>query len=263
VTTSALTHSAATRPTAAACYLYALALGERSFEGFRGVADSSVEALPVDGITAVVSRADPQLIDVDIETADALGEDAPLARLIRAHDAVVRRAFEDGPVLPLRFGTFFADADRLARWVGERKPEIMRALEDVGACSEWTLRVVRDEHRTEGEAEPVATTGAAYLAARSTERRARVQRREAMAAAANQVFDAAAEHARATVETALPARLPGDRSCAYLVAAQDEDRFIESIAHARASLIQLGVDVDVAGPWPPYHFVSLPAVGDG
>ncbi|MFS8102463.1 GvpL/GvpF family gas vesicle protein [Lentzea alba] len=172
-------------------------------------------------------------------------EDSPLAVLARYHDAVVRTVFQREPVLPLRFGTVLDGVDAAVRLLSARHEEARAWLDRVGGRREWGVRVRAAERA------PVnldALSGTAYL----------TQRRERLAAADAVRRGAAAVHealVRRSAENACR-ELGGDLllEAAYLVDAESEEDF-----HADAHRLtgELGLSVEITGPWPPYSFTRV------
>jgi hypothetical protein len=172
-------------------------------------------------------------------------EDSPLAVLARYHDAVVRAVFQHEPVLPLRFGTVLDGADAAVRLLAARHDEALAWLDRVEGRREWGVRL------RAAQREPVdldAVSGTAYLA----------QRRQRLAAADAGRRGAAAVHEALTLRAAESTcrDLAGDRLLegAYLVGVEDEEDFHAEVHRLGA---ELGLSVEITGPWPPYSFTKV------
>ena len=195
------------------------------------------------GLALVVAEVElERFTGLDLEEPT---EDSPLAVLARYHDAVVRAVFRHEPVLPLRFGTVLDGVDAAVRLLDARHDEALARLQRVEGRREWGVRV------RAAEREPVdldAVSGTAYLA----------QRRQRLAAA-----DAVRRGAE-NVHQALD-RLAAESTCrnlaggslldgAYLV---DVDREEDFHAEARRLTAELGLSLEITGPWPPYSFTEV------
>lgn len=195
------------------------------------------------GLALVVAE-----VELDRFTGLDLGEpteDSPLAVLARYHDAVVRAVFQHEPVLPLRFGTVLDGVDAAVRLLGARHEEASAWLDRVEGRREWGVRLRAPER------EPVnldAVSGTAYL----TQRRQRLTAADTVRRGAEAVHQALTR--RATESTCRD--LAGDLllEAAYLVRGEDEEDF-HAEAHRLAA--ELGLRLEITGPWPPYSFTRV------
>ncbi|MEU0877138.1 GvpL/GvpF family gas vesicle protein [Lentzea sp. NPDC005914] len=187
-------------------------------------------------------------VDLDRFTGldfDEPAEDSPLAVLAREHDAVVRAVFRHEPVLPLRFGTVLEGTDAALRLLAVRHDEALARLHQVEGRREWGVRV-RAAARKPVELDGLS--GTAYL----------TLRRRNLTAADDTRRDAAALHEELTRAAAESTRrdLAGDvlLDAAYLVDAGREDDFHAEIHRLSG---ELGLSVEITGPWPPYSFTTM------
>ncbi len=202
---------------------------------------------------------------------DDLSETGPLATLARRHDEVIRTVFENGPVLPLRFGTVVADEAGARRLLEEQSTQARRRLAHLDTHREWGVRLSRDPAAV--ETDPAVTadsaaarrdmTGTSYLAARR-EALERSQRAEQQTAAlAAQVEEALSEQA---VDLAYRGGGAGSgvlADLAYLVPAAREDAFLAAAERLSGDVAHEGLVLEVTGPWPPYSFATLQSEGAG
>ncbi|HXE44626.1 MAG TPA: GvpL/GvpF family gas vesicle protein [Conexibacter sp.] len=212
-------------------YAYGICAAATTPPPCRGLGGARLGVLRRDGLAAVYSRhrrLRPQ----------------PTPAQVLAHERVVEAIMDDGPVLPLRFGTQLATEERLATVLDERREELLRTLARVRDRVELGVRALptaptRD--RAAGE-----RTGRAYLLARAAQQRRRDR-------TVRDLHEPLAELAAATVVRPLPAP-PALLVAAYLV---DADRVAAFRARAAALDAQHDeLDVVVTGPWPPYNFAT-------
>jgi hypothetical protein len=243
-------------------------VGERSLWAYGVVAGggeppaaAGVDGHPVrvqehGGVAALVSA-----VPADAFTKEALSarlEDlAQLEALARAHEAVLDGALGTGAVVPFRLCTIYSSPQRLDAMLEREAPVLRAALERLHGMQEWGVKAfVRPRA---GAASAPAASGTEYLLRKRERRDAAETEREALE-------DAVAEvHARLT-ERAVAAALsrPQDRRLsgretemilngAYLVPADAAEAF-RQIVEAESGAI----DLELTGPWPPYHFVEEP-----
>src|SRR5690606_8304130 len=244
-----------------------------------GVGGAAVEGVEAAGLRALVSA---------VPAAD-YGEDSLRRRLedldwldanARAHEDVLVAAMGGGPVLPLRFATVFrgrgqlvavldrhaaalhAEADRIAghgEWGA-------KAVVDLAACDRWLDRP-RTGDGGDGDRGPGA--GRSYLARRRSERGDRERRRLLLLEVATEIHEALdAEAVESRLDRPQDRQLSGHDGAmilngAYLLVEDGEARFRARAAALGDRHAAAGVTVEVTGPWPPHHFVSLPPVDDG
>ncbi len=121
-----------------ALYLYALMRADdlgSSDALAAGEHAPAIELIVHGGVAALVSAID--------------GEQVRLRReAVRAHTEVLQRAFEHGPVLPLRFGTVVPDAETLKGELLARRGEEMKShLDQLAGKGELRLKVIYREER--------------------------------------------------------------------------------------------------------------------
>jgi len=243
-----------------------------------GVDGAAVEGVEAAGLRALVSA---------VPAAD-FGEDGLRRRLedldwldanARAHEAVLAAAMAGGPVLPLRFATVFRRRDQLAAVLDRHAAELhaeadriaghrewgAKALVDLAACDRWLDR----QRAGDGEADPAAGAGRSYLARRRSERGDRERRRLHLLEVATEIHEALdAEAVDSRLDRPQDRQLSGHDGAmilngAYLLAEAGEAGFRARAAALGDRHAAAGVTVEVTGPWPPHHFVSLPPVDDG
>lgn len=189
-----------------------------------------LRAVELDSLAAVYA---PAPIEEQPPTADALW----------AHEAVVERLLEAGPVLPARFGTVLADPERLQDELERRKQEFRTALDFVRDRVELGVRAAWPERRPEPRTDQ---SGAAYLARKLSER-------QAAALAAGELHEPLAKLAVSSaveIDHSPCLTLAGS----YLVERDDVARFR---AEAERLAVELpAVHLACTGPWPPYTFTG-------
>ncbi|MDT0382089.1 GvpL/GvpF family gas vesicle protein [Streptomyces sp. DSM 42041] len=116
-------------------YLYAVtAAGHpHRLDGLHGVGDpaGALRSLRARSVAAVVS--------------DAPAELRAKRRDLMAHENVQERLLEDGAVLPMRFGLVAGSDDEVLAALDEHAAAYEQALREVEGCTEYHLRVARDE----------------------------------------------------------------------------------------------------------------------
>jgi Gas vesicle synthesis protein GvpL/GvpF len=255
------------------CYLYGVVRADRlpSLDGVVGVGDAPLSFVDSDLLVAVVADvARRDFIPTDVEREDT----AWLERAVRAHEFVLERCLEPGPVLPMRFATTVRDHADVRALLHERHVEFSATLERLLGHREWGVKVLLSDpealaqHVLELRGDLAArereladrSPGAAYLV------RKRLDREIALAGddlSAELVHTTHQRLADASADACLPtgSQSRGERvylNAAYLVAEADEAAFKSVVAEIDREHSELGLRQELTGPWPPYNFVDQP-----
>jgi hypothetical protein len=187
-----------------------------------------------------------------------LGDAEWLEQKIRAHEQVLETALGSSAVVPCRFCTVYRDEDDLRAFLSERGEALKDALARVDGRVELGVKAFAGGAATRNPAGEAAG-GRAYLEARREEQRAReelARSRGELAAALHKRLSGAAEDG---VALDLQSRDVSGRddemvfNGAYLVA--ERERFQQQLSAVARDYSERGVELELTGPWPPYHFV--------
>ena len=236
-----------------------------------GVHGSPVERIEADGLAVLVSRV-PLAEFGEGALRRNLNDLDWLERVARDHETVLEKTLASGTIVPLRICTIFADDEGAARMLAERRSALDTALDVLDGREEWGVKLTVDRGALEAAARERApdeldqqlegqSAGGAYMLRRRQER----QLREA----ADRLAGGLAEdvHARlqdwATDAVVNPPQNPelsgheGDMllNAAYLVEAAKVERLHELVEELRERHRELGAQIELTGPWPPYNFV--------
>jgi gas vesicle protein GvpL/GvpF len=212
-------------------HVYALTDHPASLPPTRGIDDSQVDAVHVDGFDVIVSHVVPAATEPAIVAHARVVDE-----VVAANDAV----------LPARFGRGVDDVAALAGTIRGREDKLHAALEQVRGNVEIGLRVTAGAPR---EQQPAATSGQAYLKHRLAEVRTAER-------AAQEIHAPLAEAARAATLNVLatPDLL---LSAAYLIPRAEVEAFRERVEALDAKHPEL--TFVCTGPWPAYSFATVEA----
>lgn len=208
----------------------------------------------------VVSRMRMDLM-ADVNEED-LSETSALAVLARRHDEVVRKVFDLGPVLPLRFGTVVADEDGAHRLLEHYAAAARRRLAHLDTHREWGVRLTREAPGPEADtteadrAERAQMSGTSYLAARREALQRGQRAEQETAALVQRVEDALSGHAVDRAQRGGPGS-GALAEFAYLVPEVRQSAFLDAVEGLRKEVADDHLLLDVTGPWPPYSFATL------
>jgi hypothetical protein len=210
-----------------------------------GGPDSGIRGLPIEqvaagelGLWATVWDGEPTL-----SRADAF-----------AHHDLVAVLCDAGACLPVRFGTWLADAEAARSSLEAEQDRYAAAVDRLADRREVAVTLLwSDAPSTEGRGHAVAPSGRAYLERRRAAHEVTDDlRRTADAFAARLAADLAIDQADVRHETCPSAEVALSMS---LLAGRDAADALKARAIASAGAI-VGVRAVVSGPWPPYSFTE-------
>jgi hypothetical protein len=252
-------------------YVYGVVAADAAPPALSGVS-GGVELVAAGSVAALVSRVDlAEFGEEPIRTR--LEDPAWLERTARAHEEVLEEALAAGPVVPFRLLTVYADDADLRRFLVEHGSGLRAVLDRVRGKVELGVKAFVDREAldraiarssaavAELDAEAAAAgAGRAYLL---KQRRARLAQDESARVLASFSAGAHARLAAAAADAVANAVQPRELSGrseqmilngAYLVAPGDAG-IASVVQEVQAEGAELGVAVELTGPWPPYNFV--------
>ncbi|GHJ37817.1 GvpL/GvpF family gas vesicle protein [Streptomyces sp. TS71-3] len=232
-----------------------------------GIAGRSHPGLP-DGITGVGEPARPVRTVVQsgltAVVSDAPEGLRPKRRDLMAHQRVLYRAEEDGPVLPMRFGSVAPDDASVRGVLAERGEHFHERLESLAGKVEYNVKATHREDAVlryvMARRPDIRDLSDANNAAGGGNYRQRLELGELVVAAvqAQQAEDAelvyrTLEQVTASV-TAGPEAASWVANVSFLVERKGTGAFTEAVDRLRADRPHL--DLRLNGPLPPYSFVE-------
>lgn len=235
--------------------------------------DGPVERVVAGGLAALVSRVPARDFAAE-PLRENLNDIEWLERVARAHEDVLERALAVSTIVPLRLCTLYENQDGVRRMLQDEHETLAAALEQLDGRQEWGVKVLVDPDALAREArdrsaeardheEDLAgqSAGGAYMLRRRLERHVR---EVADALAADVVEDVHGRLRSGSVDAVT--RPPQNRdlsghegemllNAAYLVDADRLDALRDHVTELQARHRDLGVRIDLTGPWPPYNFV--------
>ena len=173
------------------------------------------------------------------------------------HARVIADCFKSSTVLPFRFGTVFADDEALRRSIRSNQRQFLTNIDRLRGKAEMHLKVMlddccRDQFRRYAPAVALPTVGKAYLSnlrENAALQRERQTKARAVSVQMHRMFLPLAEEVSCRrVETG---KMLLD--IAHLIDSGSVERYQNK--YSSASLQMKDCQMQLSGPWPPYHFV--------
>jgi HAMP domain-containing protein len=209
---------------------------------------------------------------------ERLNDLAWLEETARAHEQVVNSVRELRTVVPMRLCTIYRSEEAVREMLMRERDFLAQSLQRLSGRAEWGVKVFARSGQLQDDQEsrtasvgdsaggaPEAGPGEAYLLGRQREglrRRETDELLEVRCAQAHERLAAGAAEARTNPPQSSELSGREDRMIlngVYLVDASRTDGFLEIVAALSDEYDDVGLDVELTGPWPPYNFVN-PAV---
>lgn len=236
-----------------ACYLYAITQAAALAPVFLASVGAGVHDLPLQ----MVIRDELAAVISEWRSSRLSGSHGAAETDLWRHEQVIEGIMEQGPTLPVRFGTTLADAEHVYQLLGMRAADFTADLAYVADRVEMGVRILWEPPVGVEQAAPEhaegLSPGRAYLqqqiVKRKQERLMRTQG-ETFVAALNATLQPFFVDTRVQI-------LPTERlllSAAYLVKQTLVDSFLAQVEALRTRYPSFAFLS--SGPWPAYHFVS-------
>lgn len=198
--------------------------------------------------------------DLAVIVSEHMAEDsarlatAEASSAARDHARVIAGCFAQSTVLPFRFGTTFEDDEALRRSVRSNQRHFMANVERLRGKAEMHLKVLVDDIYPEAKAssQPRQATGQQYLSQlreSASRQRERQSRARALSVQMHRMFLPLAEEV--TCKRMDSGKMLLD--IAHLVDKKTVERYQNK--YCSATLQMKDCNMQLSGPWPPYHFV--------
>jgi hypothetical protein len=248
---------------------YVYAVGEATslatLDGLSGIDDAPVTCVVAEALCAVTSTVRVSAFR-DAQRAAEVSETSWLAGAVRAHERVVLGAGERGSVLPMRFGTLYAQRADVEAMLQLHHAALRAELRRLAGSTEWRLTVrVTDSAERLPQDEPTApameqqpASGTAWMLSRQAALQARESHADRLSERVAGLRDEFAAQVR-DVAVSRPASSAGDTMRMWLLV-DDVARLHAAVEAVRTREQSKGLSVELTGPWPAYHFVRTDAL---
>ncbi|WP_158751914.1 GvpL/GvpF family gas vesicle protein [Acidobacterium sp. S8] len=211
-------------------------------EAVSGIAGNQVFLYPASDLAVIVSEHSP---------VENLSDRAGVE-----HARVIADCFKSSTVLPFRFGTVFSDDESLRRSVRSNQRQFLTNIERLRGKAEMHLKVVLDDCCREQlhaySAQANTGTGREYLMQlreNATRQRERQTKARAVSVQMHRMFAPLAEEVSCRRTDSGKMLL----DIAHLIDHKCVERYQNK--YSSASQIMKDCQMQLSGPWPPYHFV--------
>lgn len=204
-----------------------------------GIKGNQIFLYPASDLAVIVSEHNPE---------EPLSQKAGVD-----HARVIAECFRSSTVLPFRFGTVFASDEALRRSIRSNQRQFVANLDRLRGKAEMHLKVLVDDCcREQGHAAVLETVGKEYL---SSLRENAVRQRERQTRARSVSFQMHRMFLPLDEEITCRRTESGKilLDIAHLIDTKCVERYQNK--YTSASALLKDCQMQLSGPWPPYHFV--------
>lgn len=233
-----------------------------------------VERVGDQPIAAVASRVGLDQFDVRRLQGNTAEDVSWLQRVAIRHDEIICQVARSSPVLPLRLGTVFQSRASLLVAATRVRKTVSDFLHTVGDRQEWTAKLYLEKHAAPefsgNDSSPRSgrnsseSAGADYM----RRKKAQLQISQERRADLKREIEAVENQLKSNADVACRSRLLSEDltgrpekmvfNGAFLLAAPRVKTWLEQAARIREFVRRKGLLLEIAGPWPPYHFCPTP-----
>ena len=209
-------------------------------ESVLGVSGNQVFLYPASDLAVIVSEHNP---------AESLNQKSGMD-----HARVIADCFQHSTVLPFRFGTVFNDDEALRKSIRSNQRQFLTNIEKLRGKTEMHLKIVVDDCCTRdiGKHLPAEGVGREYL---TNLRENAVRQRERQTRARAVSFQMHRQFL--PLDEEVSCRLTESGKMVLDIAHLIDRKYVERYQNkfATTSAMMRDCQMQISGPWPPYHFV--------
>jgi hypothetical protein len=209
-------------------------------ESVHGVSGNQVFLYPASDLAIIVSEHNP---------SEALSPKAGVD-----HARVIADCFQHSTVLPFRFGTVFNDDESLRKSIRSNQRQFLSNIDKLRGKTEMHLKIFVDDcpNRESGKGPCGETVGREYLSSlreTATRQRERQTRARAVSFQMHRLF--------MPLDEEVSCRIAENGKMVLDIAHLIERKYVERYQNkfATTSATMRDCQMQLSGPWPPYHFV--------
>ena len=208
------------------------------------------------------------------DAKDKMGDLAWIGPRALRHEEVVLSAMEQGPVLPVRFGTVFSSIEATAETLRRLQDTMMKFFQDTIDKKEWTLKgyVDRPQARARMTAARLAEEREQLEGLSPGKRYFLEQKIKGAVDKGVAIWLKEMEHDILRVAREASVGFSECRLQSQDVTGRDEEMFFHGallVPDESATVLQgitnkwntrhesQGLQIELSGPWPPYHFAPV------
>lgn len=192
---------------------------------------------------------------------------------VNIHEGVIQQLMEETTVLPVKFATIFSQKNSLYALLQANKEKYATNFEKLRNKEEWGVKIFNisddtwllqntddQEILAMQEAIDIASPGKAFLMKKKLTSLVNAKKNLLYKKAGNELYKNLKIH---TVESIQKSILPAQRStekmmlnAVFLLEKEEVPTWVQQIENMEAMMGNKTLDINVTGPWPPYHFMN-------
>lgn len=194
----------------------------------------------------------------------------------RNHIRIIVEVMKNSTVIPFKFGTIFISEERLGNFINDYSVSLSENLQHLKGKEEWSVKIYCDRTRLNsqiGEISPEVRNleeeilrsmpGKAFILKRKKVDLVEKEVQAALGHYGQNCFDQLAVLSATTRINNLLPREVTERTddmilnASFFVSVEKVSEFLRIIDHSQEKYKEVGFDIEAAGPWPPFSFISI------
>jgi len=194
----------------------------------------------------------------------------------RSHIGIIGLLMEYSTVIPFRFGTIYNTREGLKEFVRDYSESLMGNFERIEGCEEWAVKIYCNRKALSEQIDDLSieasdlekqimasSPGKAFLLRRKKTDLIENEVNRLTKTYGQEFYDEINKLCEASaLNNLLPKELTGRDdmmilNVAFLVRKNKVDEFSAAIKSLKLKYNELGFDIELTGPWPPFSFIMI------
>ena len=238
-----------------------------------GIGGGKVFIMPYQDLKAVVSEVSLEEFSSE-EIQNKAQEDVNWIReKAQNHQKVIEEAMAMGPVIPMQFGVIFKTKEKLEETLSSHYEQFKQSLQKLAGKQEWGVkaymnRKVFEEFLEKGSEEVLAKKkeaeslpkGMAFFAKKQAVSQIGEVREKELDKITGEIYESLSQLADSFNKAKILEKDFTGRieemilNCFYLIEESKLAQFQKKVEELKEKYNPIGIEVEMSGPWPSYHF---------
>ena len=254
-------------------YIYCISDQEPQLQGVSG--NECLEYLKFEDLYAIVKTVSPDEFSEE-NLKKNFADLAWIETHARDHIRIIVEVMKGSTVIPFKFGTIFISDERLGNFINDYSVSLTENLLHLKGKEEWSVKIYCDRTKLNSQIGEISQQvrdleleiqksmpGKAFILKRKKADLVEKEVQVAMCNYGQTCYDQlAALSATTRINNLLPKEVTERMddmilNASYFVPVEKVSEFLAIIDQSQEKYKEVGFDIEAAGPWPPFSFISL------
>ena len=254
-------------------YLYCIRKKGNGKFSVKGIGGGEVFSIPYRSLEAIVSEVDLDEFDSEEIQKKAQEDLKWIGEKAQEHEKVIEGAMATGPVIPMQFGVIFKTKEKLEETLSKKFDQFKQSLEKLAGKQEWSVKVFlkknifREAIENQNEAVlakkkeiEAMTKGMAFFAQKQIDKVVEEEKDKELDRITEDIYEnlgqlSFSKNRAKILEKDFTGRVEEMiLNSFYLIEESKLSQFQKMVEDFKEKYNSRGVVIEMAGPWPYYHF---------